>query len=152
MKRVLTGILLLCGLLTSPLAGAANPTSEHLQWGRWSFDYEVRDNTGLALMRMGLHAELSAFDHHVALALDGTSFTDRQLPGLGKLRPSELDATADLIGRWEPLELHLALERDLPLDRRGLVQQVVYALAVWSFELLPHAPPAPPAAPAQHVG
>ena len=49
MKRVLTGILLLCGLLTSPLAGAANPTSEHLQWGRWSFDYEVRDNTGLAL-------------------------------------------------------------------------------------------------------
>ena len=58
MKRVLTGILLLCGLLTSPLAGAANPPLNILQWGRWSFDYEVRDNTGLALRNVTCDGEL----------------------------------------------------------------------------------------------
>jgi hypothetical protein len=27
----------------------AETQSEHVDWGRWSFDWEVRDNTGLAL-------------------------------------------------------------------------------------------------------
>ena len=33
----------------SRFGGAA---SEHLDWGRWSFDYEVKDSTGLALRHM----------------------------------------------------------------------------------------------------
>jgi hypothetical protein len=89
------------------------------------------DNTGLALLRYGLHVELSLWDEHVALALDGTSFTDRHADVV--VRPTELDFTPELVGRLGACELHLAYERDLPLDRGGLVQSFVYLLLARSF-------------------
>jgi hypothetical protein len=58
-------------------------------------------------------------------------FTDRQAPN--KLRPSELDFTPELIGRWSRYEVHLAYERDMPVDRGGLIQQFIYVLASVSF-------------------
>ena len=49
MKRVLwSGLIVLCALMSSGPA-FAETQSEHINWGRWSFDWEVRDNTGLAL-------------------------------------------------------------------------------------------------------
>jgi hypothetical protein len=32
--------------------------------------------------------------------------------------------------------VHLAYERDMPIDRSGLVQQFVYLVGAWSFDLL----------------
>lgn len=90
------------------------------------------DNTGLALFRYALHAELSVFDDLFSLGLDGTMFTDRTV---NLVRPSELDFTVDLIFHKGPFEVHLAYERDMPLDQPGLVQQFVYLLGVWSFDL-----------------
>jgi hypothetical protein len=90
------------------------------------------DNTGLALLRYSLHAELSTFDDLFSLGVDGTMFTDRLV---NVVRPSELDFTVDLIFHKGPFEVHLAWERDMPIDGPGLVQQFVYLLGVWSFDL-----------------
>jgi len=99
------------------------------------------DNSGKALLRYALHVEMSFFDSHFAVGLDGTMFTDR---ATNVVRPSELDYTPELIGRWEPWEVHLAYEVDSPLDGLGTVpgyvQSFVYLLAIWSFDLGP--PPA----------
>jgi hypothetical protein len=59
-------------------------------------------------------------------------FTDRQT---SPFRPSELDLTPEIVLRLEPFEFHLAYERDMPVDRGGLVQQFVYLLAAWEFSL-----------------
>lgn len=90
------------------------------------------DNTGLALFRYGLHAEVSVLDDLVSLGLDACFFTDRTA---GVVVPSELDFTPELIFHWAPVELHLAYERDMPIDRGGLVQHFVYLLAAVSFDL-----------------
>ena len=44
-------------------------------------------------------------------------------------------STPELILHVAPWEFHVAYERDMPVDRAGLVQSYVYALAVWSFDL-----------------
>ena len=49
MRRLAVSALLLLCTLALPLPGSADTASEHVEWGAWSFDYEVRDNTGLAL-------------------------------------------------------------------------------------------------------
>jgi hypothetical protein len=91
------------------------------------------DNSGLALFRYAGHGELSVAKQHLSIGLDSTFFTDRRAkdPAL----PSEIDVTYEVIGRLDPLELHLAYERDMPVDRGGLVQSFVYALAVFSFDV-----------------
>ena len=91
------------------------------------------DNTGLALLRYSLHAEVSTFDDLFSLGLDATMFTDRTSDVV--LRPSELDFTVDLIFHKGPFEVHLAYERDMPVDHPGTVQQFVYLLGVWSFDV-----------------
>jgi hypothetical protein len=97
------------------------------------------DNSGNALFRYALHVETSFLDKRAAIGLDATTFTDRQT---NAVRPSELDFTPELIGRFEPFEFHLAYERDMPLDglgtQPGYTQHFVYALAVWGFDLRPN--------------
>lgn len=90
------------------------------------------DNTGNALLRYALHSELSMFSDLVSLGLDGTFFTDRMVSAVA---PTELDFTAELIFHKGPFEVHLAYERDMPVDRAGLVQQFVYLLGAFSFDL-----------------
>ena len=58
MRRVVVSALLLLCAAAAPNVGLAEPTSEHINWGRWSFDYEVRDNTGLALRNVAYDNEL----------------------------------------------------------------------------------------------
>lgn len=91
------------------------------------------DNSGLALFRYALHGEVSMFDDLVSLGLDATMFTDRLSSNV--VRPSELDFTVELIFHWRSLEVHLAYERDMPIDQPGYVQQFVYLLVGWSFDL-----------------
>lgn len=102
------------------------------------------DNTGLAFLRYGARTELSLLDDLISVAVDTTFFTDRHA---SRLRPSELDLTPEIIGHLAPFEVHLAYERDMPLDdrgltRKGLTQQFVYLMGVWSFDIK-KAPTAP---------
>lgn len=95
------------------------------------------DNTGLALFRYAGHLELSAFDDHVALATDATFFTNRERRHFS---PTELDFTTELVGRLAPFELHLAYERDMPVDRGGLTQELVLGSFVYGFDFASSAP------------
>lgn len=104
-----------------------------LGWFAVNPTYAARpDNTGLALLRYGFHTEISAWHRHLAFGADATFFTDREHRPLA---PSELDATGELIGRLDPFEAHIAYERDMPIDRGGKVQSLLYVLLVWSFDL-----------------
>lgn len=60
------------------------------------------------------HVEVSTMDDLFSLAVDATMFTDRESY---VLRPSEFDLTIDFTVRRAPFEVHLAYERDMPLDR-----------------------------------
>lgn len=90
------------------------------------------DNSGRALLRYVAHVESMFFGGHFSFAVDANSFTDRVT---NAIRPSELDLTFDTITRLSPFEFHLAYERDMPVDRGGLVQHFVYALVVVAFDL-----------------
>lgn len=90
------------------------------------------DNSGKALLRYALHVELSILGDLLSFGLDGVMFTDRERSAF---RPSELDITPEFIVHLPPFEVHLAYERDLPLDRAGLTQAYAYVLAAWNFDL-----------------
>ena len=53
----------------------------------------------------------------------------------GRYYSEELDATYEIIGHEGRYEVHLAYERDMPIDRAGKVQSFVYALFVVNFDL-----------------
>jgi hypothetical protein len=92
------------------------------------------DNTGRALLRYALHGSVEIVPERLALALDGTLFTDSQAGS--PIRPSELDLTPEVVLSFGTTEVHLAYERDMPLDRGGLSQQFVYALVQRAFDLI----------------
>jgi hypothetical protein len=107
----------------------------YLTLGTFLFNpsYAARpDNTGLALFRYAFHTEVSVWKNRMALGIDTTFFTDRTAQ---HFRPTELDFTPELIGRYGPWELHLAYERDMPLDRGDYTQQFVYMTLGYAFEL-----------------
>lgn len=105
-----------------------------LGWFAFNPTYAARpDNSGLALFRYAAHTELSIVHDYFSIGLDGTFFSDRQASN--PVAPTELDLTYEIIGRVEPFELHLAYERDMPIDRPGLVQSFVYALFVYGFDM-----------------
>jgi hypothetical protein len=103
-----------------------------LGWFAINNSYFARpDNTGLALFRYGAHVEIAVVDDHFALGLDAIMFTDKRASNV--VRPSELDFTPELIARFARTEVHLAYERDMPVDSGGLVQHFLYVLASVSF-------------------
>jgi energy-coupling factor transporter ATP-binding protein EcfA2 len=131
------------GLRDGDVAGYAT-----LGWFVVNPTYGARpDNSGLALFRYAAHSELSLWHRHVALGLDGTFFSDRKASN--PVRPSELDLTGELIGRAEPFEVHVAYERDMPLDKSGLVQSLLYVVVAYGFDFHDalHAPPPAPSQP-----
>lgn len=93
--------------------------------GGWLFynqTYFARpDNTGRALFRYVAHADLDLYRNRVVLFVDGNFFTDRS--AANALRPSEFDLVMGLAVRYQDTEFALIHERDMPLDRGGLVQQ-----------------------------
>lgn len=114
-----------------------------LGWFAVNPSYAARpDNSGRALFRYGLHSELGAFERSLALGVDTTLFSDRQAHNA--VRPSELDVTLELIGRRASWEAHLAYERDMPIDRGGRVQSLLYLLACYAFDFRDVLHPTPP--------
>lgn len=104
-----------------------------LGWFAVNPTYAARpDNTGKALLRYALRTEVSVWSDLFSFGVDQTYFTERSAP----LRPSELDLTVEGIFHVAPWEVHLAYERDLPVDRRGLVQHFVYLLFARNFDLV----------------
>ncbi len=97
------------------------------------------DNTGIALFRYAAHGELSLWSDRISLGVDATMFTDRR--ATNPARPTELDLTGEVIGRYPPIELHVAYERDMPLDRGGLVQDFAYLLLSYTFDVGRRVPP-----------
>jgi hypothetical protein len=105
-----------------------------LGWFAINPTYAARpDNTGIALFRYAVHAELSVWHDYLSIGVDGTMFTDRRSATV--VAPTELDLTYEFIVHTAPFEWHLAYERDMPLDTRSLVQDFVYVLAAWDFDL-----------------
>lgn len=105
-----------------------------LGWFLLNPTYAARpDNTGSALFRYSGHTELSVWKDRISVGFDATFFTDRRTNALA---PSELDATYEIIGHVGRYEVHVAYERDMPIDRGGKVQDFVYALFVVGFDLI----------------
>jgi len=103
-----------------------------LGWFAYNNTYFARpDNTGLALFRYAVHSEVSFWNQHFAVGLDAILFTDKLATNV--FRPSELDFTPELIARFDRYEVHLAYERDMPVDQGGLIQQFIYVLASVGF-------------------
>jgi hypothetical protein len=116
-----------------------------LGWFMWNPTYAARpDNTGKALFRYAGHAELSVWHDYISIGLDATMFTDRTAST--PVLPTELDLTYEAIAHIAPFEVHLAYERDMPLDRLSLIQDFVYALLVYDFDLRRSAAPLEPRA------
>jgi hypothetical protein len=117
-----------------------------LGWFAVNPTYAARpDNSGRALLRYAAHGELSLWHRRLALGADATFFSDRKADN--PVAPSELDVTGELIGRAEPFEVHVAYERDMPIDRGGLTQSLLYLIVAYSFDFHDalHPPPPPPA-------
>jgi hypothetical protein len=103
-----------------------------LGWFAYNRTYFARpNNTGLALFRYAAHVEISGWNGHFAVGLDAIFFTDKEASNV--IRPSELDFTPELIARFSIYEIHLAYERDMPVDQDSLTQQFVYVLGSVSF-------------------
>ena len=116
-----------------------------LGWFAVNPTYAARpDNSGRALFRYVAHTELSVWHDYFSIGLDGTVFTDRRSEN--PVRPTELDLTYEVIVHVAPFEWHLAYERDMPLDRNSLVQDFVYALFAYDFDLKHTAAPLEPRA------
>lgn len=119
-----------------------------LGWFAVNPSYAARpDNTGRALFRYVAHTELSVWKRRLALGADGTFFSDRKKSNV--FGPSELDVTGEVIGRYDAFEVHVAYERDMPIDQGSYTQSLLYAVVAYSFDfhdaLHPsHAAPAAP--------
>jgi hypothetical protein len=100
------------------------------------------DNSGRALLRYAVHGSVELIPDTVTLALDGTFFSDSRASNV--VRPSELDLTPELVFTMGTTEIHLAYERDMPLDRGGLAQEFVYVLAQRAFDLIDDPEPITP--------
>jgi len=78
-----------------------------LGWFAINPTYAARpDNSGIALFRYAVHAELSVWHDYLSIGVDGNLFTDRHsaIP----VAPSELDLTYEVIVHVAPFEWHLA--------------------------------------------
>jgi hypothetical protein len=115
-----------------------------LGWFAVNPSYAARpDNSGRALFRYAAHSELSLWHRRLALGADGTFFSDRKASN--PIAPSELDVTGELIGRADPFEVHLAYERDMPIDQGGLTQSLLYVVIAYGFDFHDALHPPPPA-------
>ena len=77
------------------------------------------DNTGLVKHRYLGHFELTPHWSPVSLILDSNFFTDKKQD---EFKPSEWDQTIGLLYRYERWAGMLRYERDMPIDKSGLVQ------------------------------
>jgi hypothetical protein len=91
------------------------------------------DNTGRALFRYVVHADLDLYKNKVVLYGDVNMLTDRQANHV--VSPSELDWIVGLAVHWRDMEFAVYHEQDRPLDRGGLVQQYFALQLRFSFDI-----------------
>jgi len=92
------------------------------------------DNTGRALFRYVVHADLDVYKNRVVLYGDMNFFTDREAGNT--LNPTELDWIIGLAVRFrEDMELSVYQEQDQPLDKAGLVQKYTAVQLRYSFDV-----------------
>jgi hypothetical protein len=120
--------------LNSKLGGGDITGNATLGWFAYNPTYAARpDNSGTALLRYALHVSVSFLDRFSA-GVDTTFFTDRHIRPIS---PSELDLTFDIgVDVYGSLGLHLAYERDAPLDRDTRIQQFLMLNLTWDFDLV----------------
>ena len=87
------------------------------------------DNTGLVKYRYLGHLELQPRWSPVALVLDTNFFTDKERDN--EFRPSEWDQAIGLLYRYEQWAGLLRYERDMPIDKSGLVQAFAEFQGLW---------------------
>jgi len=128
--------------LRHALAGGDVSGAATLGWFAYNPTYAARpDNSGRALLRYAFHVQVQ-YTERFFLALDATFFTDRRSNGV---LPSELDFTPELGAKLiADLDVHLAYERDMPIDRDKpipggiLVQHILMLYLTWGFSLVAH--------------
>ena len=92
------------------------------------------------MFRYVAHADLDLYRNRVVLFLDGNFFTDRSASNV--LQPSEFDLVMGLAVRYRDMEIALIHERDMPLDREGLVQRYTALQLRYEFEWTKSSSPA----------
>ncbi len=81
------------------------------------------DNSGIALLRYALHADVDLIGRRLSIPLDVNLFTDRIASGARSMVPSELDMIVGLTSTWDTgpgaIEFGVRYEVDAPLDQGG---------------------------------
>ena len=88
------------------------------------------DNTGLVKYRYLGHLEIQPHWSPVALVLDTNFFTDKEQSN--EFRPSEWDQAIGFLYRYQELAALLRYERDMPIDKSGLVQAFGEIQGLWN--------------------
>jgi hypothetical protein len=96
------------------------------------------DNTGRALFRYVLHAEMPVYWEWLWIIGDTNFFTDREASN--PIRPSELDWIVGVALRWKAWELMGFQETDQALDRGGLSQKYIAIQLKWMWDKKPSSP------------
>lgn len=119
-------------------------TATTLGWFAYNPTYGARpDNSGLALFRYAEHLGygVGIFD----LGVDLVFFTDREA---NVIAPSEFDLSFDAGVTLDDFGVRVAYERDMPVDRGGLVQHFAFTYLTYSFGVELSAPQEPVDSPA----
>jgi hypothetical protein len=87
------------------------------------------DNSGLVKHRYLGHLELTPGWSPVTLVIDSNFFTDKTRD---EFRPSEWDQTVGLLYRYRQWAGLLRYERDMPIDKSGLVQAYGELQGLWN--------------------
>jgi hypothetical protein len=88
------------------------------------------DNTGLVKYRYLGHVEIQPHWSPVVLVLDTNFFTDKERSN--EFRPSEWDQAIGFLYRYQDLAALLRYERDMPIDKSGLVQAFGEIQGLWN--------------------
>ena len=103
-------------------------------WLFYNSNYFARpNNTGRALFRYVVHADLDLYKNKVVLYGDMNFFTDREASNVAN--PTELDWIIGLALRWRDMEFAAYLEQDRPLGQSSLVQEYVAIQLRYSFDV-----------------
>lgn len=97
------------------------------------------DNTGKALMRYTVHADVDLIGRRLSIPLDVNVFSDRERSGGLKLAPTEIDFIGGVTSTWElgpgAIEFGARVETDRPVDRGTFHQTYADARTRYLFAL-----------------
>jgi hypothetical protein len=133
------------GDIEGPKTGFGFSGSAALGISPYNPTYAARpDNSGKALLRYALHADVDLIGRRLSLPIDVNFFSDRLRRGALVLTPSEFDLIAGVTSTFRAgpgaLETGVRVETDRPVDRSGLAQTYVDARARYLFSAAAVAP------------